>query len=188
MGLTPNHLSIAGVALGLLSGVTYWLAGMSIAASDPIMGKGYLIAAVLLLIASGFLDALDGALARLYGETTSRGGFLDSLLDRYVDSAVYSGIMLGGLCDLPWGLLALIGSLLTSYARARSEAEDIRMESVGLFERAERILLISAFSLLNIIWANALRWGVIILAFATNFTVLQRAAFFFKKTSSDQAE
>lgn len=187
IGLTPNHLSIAGVTLGLISGVTYWLAGTSINAPDPLRGREYLLIAVLLLIASGFFDALDGALARLYKKTTARGGFLDSLLDRYVDAAVCSGIMLGGLCDLAWGLLALIGSLLTSYVRARSEAEDIPMESVGIFERAERILMISAFSLLNMVWADALRWGIVILALATNLTVLQRVAFFFKKTSRGQA-
>lgn len=187
IGLTPNHLSIAGVTLGLLSGVTYWLAGTGIATPDPQTGREYLLLAVFLLMASGFFDALDGALARLYKKTTATGGFLDSLLDRYVDAAVYSGIMLGGLCDLAWGLLALIGSLLTSYVRARSEAEDIPMESIGIFERAERIILISAFSLLNMVWADALRWGIVILALATNFTVLQRAAFFFKKTSRGRA-
>jgi len=181
IGLTPNHLSIAGVILGILSAIFYWLAGIN--RLDPMKGQAYLFMAVIFLLGSGFFDALDGVLARLYGKTSIQGGFLDSLLDRYVDAAVYSGIMLGGLCDLLWGLLALIGSLLTSYTRARSEAEDVPMETVGIFERAERIITIAAASLLNLLGIDALRWGILLLALVTNFTVLQRVAFFFRKTS-----
>ena len=184
IGLTPNHLSFAGVLLGVLSGIFYWLAGIN--RLDPVKGQSYLFGAVVFLLSSGFFDALDGVLARLYKKTSIRGGFLDSLLDRYVDAAVYSGIMLGGLCDLPWGLLALIGSLLTSYARARSEAENVPMETVGIFERAERIITIAAASLLNLFGIDALRWGILLLALVTNFTVLQRAAFFFKRSSLKQ--
>jgi len=184
IGLTPNHLSIAGALLGIISGISYWLAGMNI--TDPYKGRAYLLIAVAFLIGSGFMDALDGALARLYQKTSIKGGFMDSLIDRYVDAAVYSGIMIGGLCDITWGLLALIGSLLTSYARARSEAENVPMESVGIFERAERIIMIAAVTLLNIVWMDALRWGIFLLALMTNFTVLQRAAFFFRKTSTKQ--
>ena len=184
IGLTPNHLSIAGVLLGVLSGIFYWLAGIN--RLDPVKGQSYLFGAVVFLLSSGFFDALDGVLARLYKKTSIRGGFLDSLLDRYVDAAVYSGIMLGGLCDLHWGLLALIGSLLTSYARARSEVENVPMETVGIFERAERIITIAAASLLNLFGIDALRWGILFLALVTNFTVLQRAAFFFKRSSLKQ--
>ena len=186
IGLTPNHLSIAGVIFGIISGVFYWLAGINML--NPSEGRDYLLMAVIFLFTSGFFDALDGALARLYGRTSKKGGFLDSLLDRYVDAAVYSGIMLGGLCDLLWGLLALTGSVLTSYARARSEAENIPMESVGIFERAERIITIAAASLLSIIWIDALRWGILLLALVTNFTVLQRAAYFFGRVSSKQKQ
>jgi len=184
IGLTPNHLSIIGVILGVISGISYWLAGINM--PDPSEGRSYLFMAVILLLASGFFDALDGALARLYGETSRKGGFLDSLLDRYVDAAVYSGIMLGGLCDPLWGLLALIGSLLTSYVRARSEAENIPMESVGIFERAERIIIIAAASLLSLVWMDALRWSILLLALVTNFTVIQRVAYFLRKSSPKQ--
>lgn len=181
IGLTPNHLSIAGVILGVSSGIFYWLAGINI--SDPLKGRVYLLIAAIFLLSSGFFDALDGVLARLYKGPSTRGGFLDSLLDRYVDAAVYSGIMLGGLCDLLWGLLALIGSLLTSYVRARSEAGNVPMETIGIFERAERIIVIVAITLLNFAGIDAIRWGILLLALVTNFTVLQRVVYFFRKTS-----
>ncbi|MCW4021236.1 MAG: CDP-alcohol phosphatidyltransferase family protein [Candidatus Bathyarchaeota archaeon] len=183
-GLTPNHLSALGIILGVASGVAYWQAGLNLVESD--LYGTYLFSAVILLLASGFCDALDGALARLYGKTSVIGGFLDSVLDRYVDASVYCGLMLGGLCSLLWGLLALVGSLLTSYARARSEAADVPMETVGVVERAERLLIIAVASLLSLVWTDALGWSVVVLALATNLTVLQRATYFFRKAGSQK--
>jgi len=180
--LTPNQVSALGVVLGAASGLAYWLTGLSL--GDPSAHRMYLLLAVLLLLASGFCDALDGTLARLYGKTSVLGGFLDSLLDRYVDASVYFGLILGGLCDQFWGLLALVGSLLTSYARARSEAAGMLMETIGIVERAERLLIISAASLFSLVWTEALGLSVILLALATNFTVLQRAIYFIRKVES----
>ncbi|MEM2431599.1 MAG: CDP-alcohol phosphatidyltransferase family protein [Candidatus Bathyarchaeia archaeon] len=183
-GFKPNMVSAIGVILGIFSGVAYWAAG---AASIHIETYRIRISlALLLLLSSGFCDALDGALARLYGETTILGGFLDSLLDRYVDAAVLCGLILGGLCESFWGLLAIVGSLLTSYARARSEAAGIPMESIGLVERAERILIIAVASAINIILPeiSSLNIGTIILALASNITVIQRALYFSKRALS----
>lgn len=169
MGLTPNQVSALGVALALLSGLAYWQH-----ARHPLA----LAAAPLLLLASGFCDALDGALARAYGETTAFGGFLDSVLDRYADAAALCGIILGGLCDAFWGLVALVGSLLVSYSRARAEAEGVKMETVGLAERAERLLIVAAASFMSLFWRGALRWAMVALAVLANLTVLQRAWYF----------
>ena len=173
LGLTPNHVSILGIVLAVLSAITYWQWKL-----DSIL----LILAPLLMLASGLLDALDGALARQYGEATKFGGFFDSLLDRYADSIILCGIILGELTEVSWGLAALIGSLLVSYARSRAEAAGIKMESVGLFERAERIVLLAVVSLISYVWLDALSWGVLLLAVLTNLTVIQRAAYFRKAT------
>lgn len=187
LGLRPNQVSAAGIILGAASGLAYRNAGAFLEASaDPYLYRVYLSSAVLLLLASGLCDALDGALARLHREASTLGGFLDSLLDRYVDSFVYIGLILGGLCDVLWGLLALVGSLLTSYTRARSEAAGVPMETVGVLERAERLLIIAVASLLSLAWPATLRWGVILLALGTNFTVVQRVVYFRRKSSSRQ--
>jgi archaetidylinositol phosphate synthase len=169
LGLTPNHVSILGIAFAVLSAFTYWQWKV-----DPF----FLILAPLLILTSGFLDALDGAIARLYGETTKFGGFFDSLLDRYADAFILCGIILGGLTEVYWGLAALLGSLLVSYSRARAEAAGVKMESVGLVERAERLLLLVLASLLAFIWIDALNWGILVLAILTNLTVIQRAIYF----------
>ncbi len=184
LGVTPNIVSSLGFLLGILAGASYWAAGIRLF-EDYYEGisRLYLLIAILLFLSSGFCDALDGALARLHNKISIFGGFLDSLLDRYVDAAIYCGLILGGLCDSLWGLLALIGSLLTSYTRARSEAADIPMESVGLFERAERILIIISATIIAVIWPDipALYFTTIFLAVVTNITVLHRTVYFSRK-------
>ena len=173
LGLTPNHVSILGLFLAFFSALAYWQWRF-----HPLL----LILAPLLMLASGLLDALDGAIARIYGESTTFGGFFDSLLDRYADSVILCGIILGGLTEVSWGLASLIGSLLVSYARARAEAARIKMESVGLAERAERIIIIALASFLSYLWLDALNWSILFLAILTNFTVIQRAIYFRKAT------
>jgi archaetidylinositol phosphate synthase len=166
IGLTPNTVSLIGLALAVSSAFAY--------AATYVQHLGILLA-IILLLASGFCDALDGIIARIYQQTSVFGGFLDSLLDRYADAAVYGGIIIGGLCTPFWGLAALAGSLLVSYSRARAEAAEIKMESVGIAERAERMLILAVASVAAIFWLPALNWGIILLAVLSNFTVLQRA-------------
>jgi archaetidylinositol phosphate synthase len=168
IGLTPNMISVVGIVLAFLAALAYT------------RGHENLILAVVLLLLSGYCDVLDGAIARLCEKATPFGGFLDSLLDRYADSAVYAGIILGGLCTIPWGLIALIGSLLVSYTRARAEAADVKMETIGIAERAERILILAVASLTEIFLTNAVEAAIILLAILTNLTVLQRSIHAYK--------
>ena len=171
IGLTPNRVSAIGIILAISSALAYW---------HWQTNQFLQIFAPFLLLISGFCDALDGAIARLYEETTTFGGFLDSLLDRYADAVIFLGIIIGGLCHPLWGLIALIGSLLVSYTRARAEATGVKMEAVGVAERAERLIILAIASFISIIWLEALYWGVILLAFLSNLTVLQRVVYFYK--------
>jgi archaetidylinositol phosphate synthase len=165
IGLTPNIVSLIGLVLALFSAFAY-----AVAQGQPL----WILLATILLLASGFCDALDGVIARIYQQSSVFGGFLDSLLDRYADAAVYAGVIIGGLCDPVWGLAALVGSVMVSYSRARAEAAEIKMESVGVAERAERMLILSLASIAAIFWLSALSMGIILLAVLSNFTVLQR--------------
>jgi len=135
-----------------------------------------IIAGILLLI-GGFFDVLDGAVARENNRVTDFGGVLDSVSDRYADSAVFIGIMWGGGLAIPgyieneWiiGAVALVGSLLVSYTRARAEAAGTGKLNIGLAERAERMLLIIVGAFLGI-----LNWVVLIVALISHLTVLHR--------------
>jgi len=177
IGLTPNTISAIGITLAFLSALTY---------AEWQNRPAYILIATVLLLLSGFCDALDGALARLYQETTTFGGFLDSLLDRYADAVVYAGIIVGELCDATWGLTALIGSLLVSYTRARAEATGIKMESIGLAERAERMIILAIASITAAFWQpkTVMNAGIILLAVLSNLTVLQRSLHVYKKLKS----
>jgi archaetidylinositol phosphate synthase len=179
IGLTPNMISVVGIALAFLSAFTY---------TEWQTNRLYLLLATVLLLLSGFCDVLDGAIARLFEQASPFGGFLDSLLDRYADAIVYAGIIVGGLCDALWGLIALTGSLLVSYSRARAEAAGIKMESIGLAERAERIIILAIASIAAFFWQpeTNLFWqpiniGIIVLAIISNLTVLQRSIYAYKK-------
>ena len=175
-GFKPNTVSITGLTFALASAVAY-------ATWKSFHPLTLLLAAILLLV-SGFCDAIDGVIARRYREATAFGAFLDSLLDRYSDAFIIAGIIIGGLCDLFWGFVALIGCLLVSYCRARAEAAGVKMETVGVAERAERILIISIFTLAAVCYNPqfTLNIGIIVLAVLTNFTVVQRLLYFYKAT------
>jgi len=168
IGLTPDMITGVGIILAFLSALTY---------AEWQNNTLYLLLAAFLLLLSGFCDALDGIIARLYQQTTAFGGFLDSLLDRYADATVYAGIIIGGLCDVLWGLIALTGSLLVSYSRARAEAAGVKMESIGLAERAERMIILAIASIAALFWPSftVMNWAVILLAVLSNLTVVQRS-------------
>jgi len=165
IGLTPNIVSLIGLTLALLSALAF-----AVAQRQPL----WILLATILFLTSGFCDALDGVIARSFQQITILGGFLDSLLDRYSDAAVYAGLIIGGLCNPIWGLASLTGSVMVSYSRARAEAIGIGMESIGIAERAERMLILSVASVAAIFWIEALNIGIILLAILSNFTVLQR--------------
>jgi archaetidylinositol phosphate synthase len=181
IGLTPNKVSIIGFILALASAGTFvWALNFRL----------LLLLATVLLLASGFCDTLDGIIARTFNQTTVFGGFFDSVLDRYADAAVYAAIIIAGLSNpfwgptwgVIWGLSALSGSLLVSYTRARAEAADIKMESVGFAERAERMLILAGVSIIALYWLPALGIGVFALAVLSNLTVIQRVFHVYKES------
>jgi archaetidylinositol phosphate synthase len=180
VGLTPNRVSIIGFILALASAGAYALAPSHL---------WLLLLATVFLLASGFCDTLDGIIARTFQQVTVFGGFFDSVLDRYADAAVFAAIIIAGLSNSIWGvtwgsiwgLTALAGSVLVSYTRARAEAVGIKMESVGLAERAERMLILAAVSIVAFFWLPALGYGIFLLAVLSNFTVVQRAFYVYKE-------
>jgi phosphatidylglycerophosphate synthase len=170
--IKPNQITFFGFVIAL---ITAWIYINYI--SKPI---GLVYAGIMILV-SGLLDALDGALARTTNQITRFGGFFDSISDRYSDLIILSGIIISGLSDPIPGLLALIGSVMVSYTRARAEAEGIRMSGVGLAERAERMIFLAICSIGSYFWRDALKWGINILAIVTQATVLQRILYFKKE-------
>lgn len=161
--INPNTVTILALAFCIAAGLYF--------------AAGNLVIAGFMLLFGGFFDVLDGAVARENGRVTKFGGLFDSVSDRYADAAVFLGIMWGGHATFPpyiendWflGGLALTGSLLVSYTRARAEAGGTGVLNIGVAERAERMILIilGAFS-------GLLNWAVLVVAVISHLTVLQR--------------
>jgi len=140
MRVRPDTLTIVGWALALVAAVLF--------------GSGYTRIAGAVMLFGGLFDALDGAVARETNRMSSFGAFLDSTLDRLSESAVFVGLVFfyasaGRPYEALLAAAAMTFSLLTSYARARAEGLNIACE-VGLLERAGRIVILSAFSILGL--------------------------------------
>ncbi len=180
IGLTPNKVSALGFVLAVASSFAYAFA---------LNYRWLLLLATAFLLASGFCDTLDGIIARTFKQVTAFGGFFDSVLDRYADAIIYAAIIIAGLSNTAWGpfwgpiwgLATLSGSLLVSYSRARAEAAGLKMESVGLAERAERMLILAVVTLIAFFWLSVLGYGVALLAILSNLTVIQRVIYVFNE-------
>lgn len=159
LGLSPNHVTLAGTAA--------MFAVAPILAFAPLFWGG-----VALALASS-LDALDGALARRTGHVSPFGAFLDSTLDRWAEIAVYLGLLYRFRADETVVILiylALAGSLMVSYTRARAEAVEIPTQ-VGWFTRLERIAVLAVGLLLG---PSILPWALALIAAGSVFTAIQR--------------
>ena len=155
----PNHLTTLGVVMCVATGFAF--------------AKGSLYLAGWLLVVAGLFDMVDGMAARTAATETNFGAFYDSIMDRYSDLILYLGIMLyyGTNDRMAYVVLVgvcMMGSVLTSYTRARAECL-IPKCKVGFLERPERIvlLLIGAFSY----HMDPVLWVIAVLS---NWTVIHR--------------
>jgi CDP-diacylglycerol--glycerol-3-phosphate 3-phosphatidyltransferase len=168
----PNTITVASVVVLFGSGAAF---GMGF----PRMGAFW-------LLISGLLDVLDGNVARRGGTASSFGAFFDSTLDRLGEAALFSGIAIyfvitagqrWPILGLGVSLLALSGSFLVSYTRARAEGLGLDCK-VGLAQRPERIVGLGVPTLL--LGAGPHGWLllglVFVLAIAATVTVIQRSA------------
>jgi phosphatidylglycerophosphate synthase len=161
--VTANQLTLAGLLLALMAGVQVALGALPLAA--------------LSLGLSGFLDALDGELARQTHSESPLGAFLDSLADHYGDFAVYLGLALLALQSddrtlVILTIVAMFGSLVGSHVRSRAAMVGIETKDVGIFTRAERIVvLVLGFA------TGLVLPAVAVLACANNVSALQRLAY-----------
>jgi len=163
LGISPNGLTVAGLLLNFGAAVI-------------VATGGLVYGAIAFLLASAF-DMLDGSLARRRGTASRLGAFLDSTFDRLSETALFLALLIDH-AQHPYGpdwmpaaiLIALAGSLTTSYARARSESLGQECK-VGLVERPERVVLLVLGLVLG---RGFLGFSVFALAILTWFTVLQR--------------
>jgi CDP-diacylglycerol--glycerol-3-phosphate 3-phosphatidyltransferase len=198
IGLRPNHLTIAGCLLSVGAGLAFF--------------EGAFRWGALLLALSGICDVLDGPLARELGSETKFGAFLDSTLDRLGEAMVLAGIAgfyLVHLLELvhnpalvfeelqrelepgTWAraslvaVLALVGSFLVSYTRARAEGLGISCR-VGWFERPERLIVLIIAGAFGV--GGVMSGALLLLTVLSYATAAQRVAHVWKATRSAPAD
>jgi CDP-diacylglycerol--glycerol-3-phosphate 3-phosphatidyltransferase len=159
LGVTPIALSLVGLAGHLVASV--------------LLARGEFLIGGLFVLFLAPVDALDGALARLRGETSNFGGFFDSVIDRYSEMLVFGGLLIYFQNRFDKGMVTLVfvaaaGSLLVSYARARGEALGYVVRG-GMLTRFERYLILIPSLLFGLP-----KWGVGIIAVLANLTAVQR--------------
>jgi|TARA_B110000211_G_scaffold187471_1_gene212982 archaetidylinositol phosphate synthase len=160
-GLSPNFWTVVGLVIALSSAVVY---GMGVE-------FGLIIGGILLLV-SGFFDMVDGQVARVTGKTSKKGEYLDSMFDKISEVAIFLGILIGGYAEPYVVLLAITLSLLVSYARAKSDLINIKLQGIGIGERAERLLVIAIIGIVGF-----MDYAVVIVIIIAAITLIQRMIF-----------
>ncbi len=170
-GVSPNTLTAAGVIITFFAAAAFFL-------QSPRWG-GFLV------LLGGLCDSIDGSLARNSGKASRFGALLDSSVDRYAEFAMLFGI--GGFFLLTRDylssagtFLALCGSFMVSYTRARAESLGFTAK-VGIMQRPERIVFLGVGALIHPV---ALQIAIWLVALFSNYTALQRLRFAFKQDTA----
>jgi len=159
LGITPIMMTMLGL-LGNTVGAYY-------------LARGEMLTGGILVALMTPIDALDGTMARLRGEASNWGAYVDSVSDRYSELIIYGGLLYHflGIGDSLGGMLtfaAAAGSVLVSYVKARAEGLGYEAK-VGLLTRAERYIVLAPALVFNQLYI-----GLGILAVFANITSLQR--------------
>lgn len=184
IGVHPHVLSVAGLIFSIMAAFVY--------------GAGAFFWAAWVVVLAGTCDVLDGILARQTNQHSKFGAFLDSTLDRYSDCIILLGLawyFAGGphfteapgagltAPQSPWALIfivmAIVGSLMVSYTKARAEALGLECR-VGLMQRPERLTLLIIGSLLGAIpgiGLTLIKATLLLLALLSNVTAIHRVLY-----------
>jgi len=160
ININPNIISLLSLIAAILGGMYFYYNLISYA--------------VLFVFLNGFFDALDGEIARKRGASVL-GDFLDHTFDRLSDVAILLGITLGGYVPEQLGFFLIIITLLVSYLGTEAQALTKGRLYAGLLGRAERLVLIMIFGILQLVYGgNMIYDGILILIAFSIITFIQR--------------
>ena len=157
-GLSPNVWTVVGLLFAFGASFIY---GINFEYSLVLGG--------IILLVSGFFDIVDGQVARYTNKISKSGGFLDSVFDKIAEVAIFFGILIGGYAEPYLVFLAITLSLLVSYIRAKADAAQIKLQGIGIGERAERLLVIAIIGIIGF-----MEIAVIIVIIIASITLIQR--------------
>lgn len=166
LGISPNQLTFFTALATSLSAICFWSRGEF--AVGILVGLPFVVG-----------DLLDGTMARISGQTSAFGGFLDSVMDRITDAAIFGSIIFffasrGELWPAAAGLVAMAAGAVVPYARAKAESLGV-VGKTGLMERSDRLLVVLLGALAAALgFEQGLAFAMYLLAPLTSFTVWQR--------------
>lgn len=172
--ITPNMCTVFALVAAALAGVAF--------------GFGHPLWGVLFVMLNAFFDAIDGAVARVSGVASPAGDYLDHVFDRYADIFIITGIFAYGVATwmspIPaWfiGVFALTGVLMSSYLGTQAQAVGLKRNYGGILGRADRLLLLILFGVLEAVYPYPvclglpiLGWLLIIFGVLGHVTAIQR--------------
>lgn len=175
LGLSPNQWTVSSL---IPAAIAFYL----------LVSSRFLLAGIFFFV-SAFIDIIDGSVARVTGRVTKLGGYLDTMMDRYVEFLMIFALL---FCPLPdftipiycWILAFLFGSMMTSYARVAAGDKLGKDVKGGIVERAERVALLCIGILMAHFDRVYLTYVIVILAVLTNISALQRLAAAIRKNGS----
>ena len=157
-GISPNVWTVIGLIFAFVSSLVY-----------GIKFEYSLILGGVILLISGFFDIVDGQVARYTNKITKSGGFLDSVFDKIAEVSIFFGILIGGYAEPYLVFLAVTLSLLVSYTRAIADTLTIKLQGIGIGERAERLLVIAIIGMIGF-----MEIAIIIVIIIAAITLIQR--------------
>ncbi len=172
--VSPSLITLISFILAVAFAVAYYFSYLN---------PAILLAAFFLLAGSSYLDALDGAVARMFKKETKRGDFLDHLLDRYSDVVILLGMTVSLFGNMFFGIVAISGTLLSSYVGTQSQAVGLGRLYSGFPGRADRLVIILIITLLQLftlrfeIFGDYITsWGLLFLGLAGFANSVYRAS------------
>jgi CDP-diacylglycerol--glycerol-3-phosphate 3-phosphatidyltransferase len=164
LGIHPNTVTLIGMT--------------GTVAVSLLIADGQMVWAGILLLVMGPVDAMDGAMARLRNEASSWGAFVDAVTDRYSELFLFLGYLIyymvhPSVVGILLAYLAAAGSVLTSYVKARADAQKLDA-NVGVLTRVGRYVVLIPGLIFSFLYPPLVMISLAIIAVFANFTALQR--------------
>ncbi len=156
----PNYISVFALLVAFAAGYCLW--------------KNLLVFAAALILFNGFLDMLDGEIARTYKTQTKFGDFLDHVFDRIADIAILFGLTFNQSAPDLYGYAAIIAVLLVSFLGTEAQALTSHRLYVGWLGRADRLLLLAIMAIIGIWFNQAIYWAPIVILALSSVSFFQR--------------
>ena len=159
VNINPNKVTFAALVCAFLSGYFFY--------------ADYLVLAAIFLALNGFLDVLDGEIAKK-GKVTKRGDFLDHTFDRVSDTAIFVGLAYNPIMPTELTLMALICILLVSYLGTQAQALTSKRMYGGVMGRAERGIILFAAAITTYLFMEVMVYSLYLIVILSVITFLQR--------------